>query len=84
MSGLRPKALSVLRSGRLTVLRAVCTSDHTVTDVTAAVRSSREGGPTYAVDCDAGQWTCTCRLTTGCAHIAAVQLVTGHPSEAAA
>lgn len=78
---LRPKALAVLHTGRLTVLRADCRKDaHTVDEVIARVRSSREGGPAYAVDFLDGIWSCTCRAGGDCPHVAAAQLVTGHAS----
>jgi hypothetical protein len=81
---LRPKALAVLREGRLTMLRVECRNTaHEVDEVIARVQSSREGGPAYAVDLSFGQWTCTCRRDEPCAHIAAVQLVTGHHKAAA-
>lgn len=79
MNALRPKALSVLREGRLTLLRVDCVkSSHEVDQVIARVQSSRQGGPAYCVDFLDGVWTCTCRLGGGCGHVAAVQLVTGH------
>lgn len=83
MSALRPKALSVLREGRLEIRHSACRRyGHVVDEVVARVASSRQGGPAYAVDFLDGVWTCTCRQETGCAHIAAVQLTTGHaPAE---
>jgi hypothetical protein len=82
-SPLRSKALSVLREGRLTVLRADCVKQsHVVDQVIARVRSSRQGGPAYAVDFLDGVWDCTCTRPAPCAHVAAVQLVTGHAGAA--
>lgn len=78
MTPLRSKALTVLRSGRLTVIRTASTADNTVAEFTAKVQSSREGGATYAVDLAFGRWSCTCGSHDICAHIAAAQLVTGH------
>jgi hypothetical protein len=76
---LRPKALAVIRSGRLTVMHTNCRKQaHVIDEVIAKVQSSRQGGPTYAIDYLDGIWDCTCRAEGECAHIAAVQLVTGH------
>lgn len=78
-AALRPRALAVLRTGRLTVLKADCRKDaHVVDEVIARVQSSRDGGSAYAVDYLDGVWTCTCRAEAECPHIAAVRLVTGH------
>jgi hypothetical protein len=72
---LRRKSLAILREGRLNVLYRRMSPD---TDtIVVAVQSSREGGPTYAIDLVLDEWTCTCRERTGCAHIGAAQLVTG-------
>lgn len=80
----RRSALAALRSGRVTVLHAECRKTaHDVDEVIARVRSSRDGGPTYAVDLLDETWTCTCRDGGGsCGHVHAVQLVTGHGGEA--
>lgn len=77
---MRAKALAVLREGRLTVRHARTydkTLDGAPSEVIAVVRSSRVGGPQYAVDLLDGAWTCTCRNGGDCAHTAAVALVTG-------
>lgn len=76
---LRSKALAVLREGRLIVrhARTYNGGDGRPSEVVAAVRSSRDGGPTYAVDLIDGVATCTCRDGGDCAHVAAVALVTG-------
>jgi hypothetical protein len=85
MSGMRAKALAIYREGRLHLLHVTCRrTAHDVDEVIARVRSSREGGPAYAVDLLDGVWSCTCGDGSGCAHVAAVQLATGHPSGAAA
>lgn len=80
---LRRQALAIIREGRLTNLRASWNGDwqYVPTAVTAQVLSSRPGGRAYAVVYTAGGpgWWCTCNHT-GCAHIAAAQLVTGRPS----
>lgn len=74
----RSKALAALRSGRVTVLGACYDPDTlTVIDVLASVASSRDPNRRYAIDYCFSGWACTCGAD-GCAHIAAVQLVTGH------
>jgi hypothetical protein len=80
---LRRRALAVLREGRLTLLHVECRKTaHDVDEVIARVRSSRDGGPAYAVDLLDSTWSCTCRDGGGCAHVLAVRLVTGHASAA--
>lgn len=82
---LRAKALAVLREGRLTVVLARSPAGSVrPQELVCAVRSSRHGGPTYAVDLAGGVWSCTCDREQPCAHIAAAQLVAGHPAEVAA
>ncbi len=83
----RRGALAILREGRCTIREA--TSEHWPAPCTveAAVRSSRPGGPTYAVDFTVidpsdgtgARWLCTCspQPDPGCSHVMAVQLVTG-------
>lgn len=77
---LRPKALAVLREARLTVLHARADDAHRVLEALVQVKSSRQGGPTYAVDLTFGQWSCTCvgSRTRRCAHETAARMVTGH------
>lgn len=78
---LRKKALAVLREGRLQLQHVTCRrTAHDVDEVVGRVQSSRAGGPAYAVDFLDDCWTCTCRPNELCAHIAAVQMVTGHSS----
>lgn len=77
MQAFRRKALACLREGRVTVLEAGHVHFGRPTRVTAAVRSSRDGGPTYAVDLVGSAWACTCRAGHPCAHSLAVALVTG-------
>ncbi len=90
---LRAKALAILREGRCTIRLATGPSgwdpseDTEPQTVLAVVQSSRLGGPPYAVDRTptsfepgAGEWFCTCRQQGYCAHIHAVQLVTGWAS----
>lgn len=85
---MRSKALACLRTGRVTIVHARKAND---TDlpiaVVAYVASSRPERSRYVVDLTGdGDWSCTCwRGNRGesCAHLAAVQLVTGWPSAAA-
>jgi hypothetical protein len=84
-SPLRRKALAVIREGRLAVLNAWQDqpgADRRPVHVEAAVRSSRQGGPTYAVDLADDRWVCTCSQPQPCPHVAAVQLATGHGNPA--
>ena len=82
-SDVRAAALSCLRDGRVTVRLARSAR------VIAHVMSSRpEVEQPYIVyrwqGSDGGlRWACTCRAQPGCAHIAAVALVT-YPAESAA
>ena len=85
---LRGRALAILREGRLTVVYARTSRDGgAVPDqLIVAVRSSRDGGGTYAIDFLDGVWTCTCRdgaQNRPCAHMEAARLVTGHHNLAA-
>jgi uncharacterized Zn finger protein len=81
---LRTRALPILREGRACIVRAE--PGQVITDpawsVIALVTSSRTPDLRYVVDFDAGEWACTCGagITTPgpCAHVAAIQLVTGH------
>lgn len=86
MTPIRTAALDALRNGRVTVLmadRAVLgVSTEPPARVMAVVASSREDRRVpYLISLRAGDWTCTCQRPD-CAHIASVQLVTGHPSAA--
>lgn len=84
---LRSRALAILREGRLTVIYARNTGDSEPDQLVVAVRSSRDGGGTYAIDFLDGAWTCTCRdgaQNRPCAHMEAARLVTGHHNLAAA
>ena len=75
----RSKACSYLRAGKVTVAVAVRGRD----DATRPdfVRAHVEGySSAYVVRLQNGGWTCTCGDAEHCAHAAAVQLATGHPS----
>lgn len=84
---LRPKAMAALRDGRVNIVRARCRDTELAPfEVVALVRSSRDIEQKYAVDLFNGEWSCVGRFAAcpqPCAHVAAVQLVTGHPSPAA-
>lgn len=79
MPDIRAKALAYLRDGKVRVLTASA-FDRRPHLVIAHVDGHSS---THKVRfTSTGRWLCTCPLTTDCAHIAAVQLVTGHPSAA--
>lgn len=81
MTDIRSKALGYLRSGAVSVVHAQSPRDGTPPHaVTAIVHGHNR---LYAVDFAYGAWWCTCDRPLPCAHVAAVQLVTGHPSPAA-
>jgi hypothetical protein len=86
VTDVRAQALSCLRDGRVQIVHARCikVAGGPPDEVIAKVASARpDSNRVYVVDHMDGLWTCTCRLLEGCAHIAAVQLVTGHRSAAA-
>jgi uncharacterized Zn finger protein len=72
---LRPKALAVLREGRLSIYRV--TVDGLARMNGCIARVDGHNG-TYVVDFNSPRrgWHCTCPNSPGCAHIAATQLVT--------
>ncbi|MEV7006822.1 hypothetical protein [Streptosporangium sp. NPDC051022] len=80
---LRSKALGYLRSGAVTVLvadsweRGPRRPYRVLADVVGHRSTHRV---TFWIDVRE-KWTCSCRAE-GCAHIAAVQLVTGHATDA--
>lgn len=77
----RTRALAYLRSGAVTVLETAyyaVDSPRRPHSVIAQVVGHRS---TYLVHLDDGTWSCTCHIPD-CPHVAAVQLVTGHPSPA--
>lgn len=84
MADIRAKALSCLRDGRVAVLRARTNRGEVRPyEVVAMVTSSRGEHIRYCVDLTAGiGWWCTCEKNRECVHAAAVQLVTGWPTEA--
>lgn len=84
MSETRKKALTYLRDGKVTV-HSASRSNERGRRVPCIVSADVIGQhSTYMVGLPYGkqEWTCTCH-NDDCAHVAAVQLVTGHPSKAA-
>lgn len=79
MPDVRSKALSYLRDGRVTLL-TVNTAKHTLQPFAVGAMVQGFKGR-YWVRLNAQGWLCSC-ATAGCAHAAAVQLVTGWPSAA--
>lgn len=83
---LRTKALAALREGRVTIIEADPDDDQKRPgSVVARVETSRPNSHRYyVVDRSSGaRWACTCDAWQSgmpCAHVAAVQLVTGGAS----
>jgi hypothetical protein len=82
----RKGALSVLREGRLSLLHVVTDYEQEFKLITAVGRVQGHRG-IYVIDYDGDAWTCTCGPhmrgeRPRCAHIHAVQLVTGLPEPA--
>lgn len=74
-SDVRTRALGYLRTGATRVVHARSPKDGTPPhEVVATVQGHQRK---HVVDYIDGAWTCTCQIT-GCPHIAAVQIVTGH------
>ncbi|MGR6922647.1 hypothetical protein ACU635_51050 [[Actinomadura] parvosata] len=73
----RSKACNYLRSGAVTLLDARSQDGVRPWLVHARVVGHSS---TYVVTLAEGAWNCTCHRPAECAHVAAVQLVTGHPS----
>lgn len=87
MTPTRQAALAAYRAGRVVILLAdaavLAPEIEPPARITAAVHSSRDDRRIpYCVQLRGGVWTCTCDRPA-CAHVAAVQLATGHPSAAA-
>ena len=85
MADLRAKALGYLRAGAVTVGAARRPKDSDHPDFVSAKVEGHNGR--YYVHLLDGRWTCSCKAVVDdgqdCAHLAAVQLVTGHESAAA-
>lgn len=83
MPDVRSKALGYYRDGKLRILHARYDAGQAIRphEVIAHVVGHRS---TYVVTFENSVWACTCHGSgPGCAHIAAVQLATGHDSAAA-
>lgn len=89
MADLRAKALGYLRDGHVTILRAAIPKGSLSECPSEIVARIQGHTGRYVVEYDHGVWRCHAARCSGnplghyCAHIAAVQLVTGHPSAAA-
>ncbi|MDQ6875412.1 MAG: SWIM zinc finger domain-containing protein [Actinomycetota bacterium] len=89
MASIRTGALSILREGRLTLLNVDTDSDREYRPLRIVGRVEGHHG-IYAVDywLKTRAWMCTCKphmdgSRDPCAHILAVQLVTGGPQQVA-
>jgi hypothetical protein len=80
MPDVRSKALSYLRDERVRVLFAETTKPNLRPHTVGALVQGFQGR--YWVEFERNRWLCSCG-TADCAHLAAVQLVTGYPSVAA-
>lgn len=79
MSSIRSRALRYLRNERVRIVAAATpVGELRPFDVTALVQGHQER---RTVRFDGSEWSCSCTRVE-CAHIAAVQLVTGWPSAA--
>ena len=76
----RAKACSYLRAGAVTIREAITQDQARPWVVYARVVGHSS---TYVVTLAEGVWNCTCHKPAECAHVAAVQLATNHPSLAA-
>ncbi len=79
---IRAKALGYLRSGAVQVLTASTVLHSNRPFLVHAHVRGHNSDYVVRLDGASAPWTCTCRQD-GCAHRAAVQLVTGWPSAAA-
>lgn len=76
----RGKACAYLRNGQVTVfIASPAEGTRRATYVLADVVGHSS---TYVVRLDDGVWTCPCGKPATCAHVGAVQLVTGYPGVA--
>jgi hypothetical protein len=82
MPDIRTKALGYLRDGKVTVLGAMYARKHLRPYAVSAIVQGFQGRYWVRLD-QPERWLCSCGQTAPCAHLAAVQLVTGYPSAAA-
>ena len=83
MADLRAKALSYLRDGKVTILSARSERPERTARSVGAIVQGFHGE--HWVRGELAGWRCTCNgeaPASDCAHIAAVQLITGHPTPA--
>ncbi|MFG1963173.1 hypothetical protein [Nonomuraea sp. NPDC049028] len=80
MPDVRTKALSYLRDEKVRVLFAETVKPnlrpHTVGALVQGFNAR------YWIELEKGRWLCSCGSSTPCAHLAAVQIITGWPSAA--
>jgi hypothetical protein len=81
MPDLRAKALGYLRDGRVTVICALWERPKLHPHTVSAVVQGTQNRYWVRRNPDQG-WLCSCGVVEPCAHLAAVQLVTGYPSAA--
>lgn len=79
MPDVRSKALSYLRDERVRILFAETVKPNLRPHTIGALVQGFQGR--YWVEFDHNRWLCSCG-TTDCAHLAAVQMVTGYQSAA--
>ena len=88
MPDLRAKALAYLRDAKVAVIYARTAADERRPHAVVAIVQGHTGAHVVSLDIDHGKgWLCTCNgakpdVHDSCAHTAAVQLVTNHPSPA--
>ncbi len=78
----RGKACAYLRNGQVTVHTALREEGDGLRVPYYVIADVVGHSSTYLVRLDDGVWTCTCGKPESCAHVGAVQLVTGHPGVA--
>lgn len=80
MPDLRTKALGYLRDEKVRVLYAETVKPdlrpHTVGALVQGFNAR------YWIELQGGRWLCSCGTSEACAHLAAVQIITGWPSAA--
>lgn len=81
MPDVRSKALGYLRDGKVRVLGANSSKPDLRPYRVSAIVKGFNGLYWVRLQQPGDSWLCSCG-TTGCAHLAAVQLVTGYPSAA--
>jgi hypothetical protein len=80
MPDLRAKALGYLRDEKVRVLYAATIKPNLRPHTVGALVQGFNGR--YWVEFDSDRWLCSCGSSEACAHVAAVQIITGWPSPA--